>query len=82
MQEEHPAPLWHGYPVRFSYAYQIGVQPLTIAIQCNRPQAVDEPYRRFLLNRLRDRFGLQVPVRLVFRSKSRRTPRGARGERA
>jgi GTP-binding protein len=82
MQEEHPAPLWHGYPVRFSYAYQIGVQPLTIAIQCNRPQAVDEPYRRFLLNRLRERFGLQVPVRLVFRTKSRRTPRGTRGERA
>jgi GTP-binding protein len=82
MQEEHPAPLWHGYPVRFSYAYQIGVQPLTIAIQCNRPQAVDEPYRRFLLNRLRERFGLQVPVRLVFRAKSRRTPRGTRGERA
>jgi GTPase len=82
MQEEHPAPLWHGYPVRFSYAYQIGVQPVTIAIQCNRPQAVDESYRRFLLNRLRARFVLQVPVRLVFRTKSRRTPRGARGEPA
>jgi GTP-binding protein len=82
MQEEHPAPLWHGYPVRFSYAYQVGVQPLTIAVQCNRPQAVDEPYRRFLLNRLRERFQLQVPVRLVFRTKSRRTPRGTRGERA
>jgi GTP-binding protein len=82
MQEEHPAPLWHGYPVRLSYAYQIRVQPLTIAVQCNRPQAVDETYRRFLLHRFRDRFGLQVPVRLVFRRKSRRTPRGARGERS
>jgi GTP-binding protein len=82
MQDEHPAPLWHGYPVRFSYAYQVGVQPLTVAIQCNRPQAVDESYRRFLVNRLRDRFALQVPVRLVFRRKSRRTPRGTRGEHA
>jgi len=78
MQEEHPAPLWHGYPVRFSYAYQVGVQPITIAIQCNRPQAVDDTYRRFLLNRLRERFGLQVPVRLVLRQKSRSTPRGGR----
>jgi GTPase len=79
-QDEHPAPLWRGYPVRFSYAVQVGVRPITIAIQVNRPQAVDEGYRRFLLNRLRERFHLQVPVRLVLRSKSRATPRG-RGER-
>ena len=81
MQEEHPAPLWQGYPVRFSYAVQIGVRPITIAIQCNRPQAVDDAYRRFLLNRLRERFGLQVPVRLLIRRKSGATPRG-RSERA
>jgi GTPase len=79
-QEEHPAPLWRGYPVRFSYAVQVGVRPITIAIQVNRPQAVDEAYRRFLLNRLRERFHLEVPVRLVLRAKSRATPRG-RGER-
>jgi len=81
MQDEHPAPLFHGYPVRFSYAYQVATQPVTIAIQCNRPQAVDDSYKRFLVNRLRDRFQLQVPVRLVLRQKSRSTPRG-RGERA
>jgi GTPase len=80
-QGEHPAPLWHGYPVRFSYAVQVGVRPITIAIQVNRPQAVDDAYRRFLVNRLRERFRLQVPVRLVLRPKSRATPRGRR-ERA
>jgi GTP-binding protein len=80
-QEEHPAPLWHGYPVRFSYAVQVGVRPITIAIQCNRPQAVDDAYRRYLTSRLRERFQLQVPVRLVLRPKSRATPRG-RGEHA
>jgi GTP-binding protein len=79
MQDEHPAPLFRGFPVRFSYAYQVATQPVTIAIQCNRPQAVDEAYRRFLVNRLRERFRLRVPVRLVFRQKSRSTPRGARG---
>jgi len=80
-QDEHPAPLWHGYPVRFSYAVQVGIRPITVAIQVNRPQAVDDAYRRFLVNRLRDRFELQVPVRLVLRGKSRSTPRG-RGQRA
>ncbi|HZX92883.1 MAG TPA: ribosome biogenesis GTPase Der [Myxococcales bacterium] len=79
MQDEHPAPLFRGFPVRFSYAYQVATQPVTVAIQCNRPQAVDEGYRRFLVNRFRDRFGLHVPVRLVFRIKSRSTPRGAGG---
>jgi len=81
MQDEHPAPLFRGFPVRFSYAYQVATQPVTIAIQCNRPQAVDDSYRRFLVNRLRERFKLRVPVRLVFREKSRSTPRGTRGAR-
>jgi len=77
MQDEHPAPLFRGFPVRFSYAYQVGTQPVTIAIQCNRPQAVDDSYRRFLVHRLRERFRLRVPVRLLFRQKSRSTPRGS-----
>src|SRR5205085_5293129 len=80
-QDEHPAPLFRGFPVRFSYAWQIGTQPVTIAIQCNRPQAVDDSYRRFLVNRLREEFKLRVPVRLIFRQKSRATPRGSRGAR-
>ena len=79
MQDEHPAPLFRGFPVRFSYAYQVATQPVTVAVQCNRPQAVDDSYRRFLVNRLRERFELRVPVRLVFRQKSRSTPRGSRG---
>ena len=77
MQDEHPAPLFRGFPVRFSYAYQVATQPVTIAIQCNRPQAVDDSYRRFLVRRLRERFHLRVPVRLLFRQKSRATPRGS-----
>ena len=79
MQDEHPAPLFRGFPVRFSYAWQVAVQPVTVAIQCNRPAAVDDAYRRFLVHRFRERFGLRVPVRLVFRQKSARTPRGAGG---
>jgi len=81
MQDEHPAPLFRGFPVRFSYAWQVATQPVTVAIQCNRPQAVDDSYRRFLLNRLREEFRLRVPVRLVFRQKSRSTPRGSGARR-
>ena len=77
MQDEHPAPLFRGFPVRFSYAYQVATQPVTVAVQCNRPQAVDDGYRRFMVNRFRERFRLRVPVRLVFRQKTGRTPRGS-----
>jgi predicted GTPase len=38
---------------------------------------VDESYKRFLVNRFRERFALRVPVRLVFRQKSRSQPRGS-----
>jgi GTP-binding protein len=81
MQDSHPAPLWNGFPVRMSYAYQVAMQPITIAIQCNRPQVVSEVYRRFLLRGLRERFNLRVPVRLLFKQKSRASPRGIGGPR-
>ncbi|MBS2022122.1 MAG: GTP-binding protein [Deltaproteobacteria bacterium] len=80
-QDTHPAPLWNGFPVRFFYAYQVAAQPPTIVIQTNRPGAVDDAYKRFLLHGLRDRFKLRVPVRLLFKLKSRAQPRG-KGERA
>ncbi len=81
MQDSHPAPLWNGFPVRMSYAYQVAMQPITIAIQCNRPQVVSEVYRRFLLRGLRERFNLRVPVRLLFKQKSRAIARGIGGPR-
>ncbi len=49
MQDEHPAPLFRGFPVRFSYAFQVATQPVTVAL-------------------------------LVFRAKSRATPRGSQGK--
>lgn len=69
-QDSQPAPLWRGYPVKMFFAAQIATRPLTIAVSTNRPQAVVESYRRFMMNRLRERFGLEVPVRLHFKQKS------------
>ena len=74
MQDEHPAPLWRGFPVRFSYAYQVASQPVTIAVQVNRPQAIVDSYRRYLVNGLREIF------KLLFKEKSHSQPRG-KGEK-
>jgi GTP-binding protein len=73
IQEEHPAPLAKGHPVKLYYVAQVAYAPPTFVVQCNRPEAIGEPYRRFVENRFRDAFGLEVPMRLVFRERKRRS---------
>ncbi len=70
--DAHPAPLYGGNPVRLFYMAQIGARPPTFCITCNRPEGVTEDYKRFIINRLREAFGLKVPIRLVIRHKSKK----------
>lgn len=72
IQDEHPAPLAKGHPVKLYYAAQVAYAPPTFVIQCSRPEAIGEPYRRFVENRVRQAFGLEVPMRLVFKERRRR----------
>jgi GTP-binding protein len=72
IQLEHPAPLARGRPVKLFYVAQVAYAPPTFVIQCSRPEAIGEPYRRFVENRFREAFGLEVPMRLVFRERRRR----------
>ncbi len=58
-------------PVKFFYAAQTGVRPPTFVLFCSEPRAVQPAYRRFLENRLRERFELRgTPVRLRLRARS------------
>jgi GTP-binding protein len=60
-------------PIKFFYATQTGVAPPTFTLFCTEPTAVQPAYRRFLENRLRERYPLEgVPVRL--RLRARREP--------
>ncbi len=72
LQAEHPAPLARGRPVKLYYVAQVAWAPPTFVIQCSRPEAIGDPYRRFVENRLRRAFGLEVPVRLVYQARRRR----------
>jgi GTP-binding protein len=72
LQDEHPAPLAKGHPVKLFYVAQVAYAPPTFVIQCSRPEAIGDPYRRFVENRFREAFGLEVPMRLVFRERRRR----------
>ena len=73
IQTEHPAPLARGRPVKLYYVAQVAYAPPTFVIQCNRPEAIGDPYRRYVENRFREAFGLEVPLRLAFRERKRRS---------
>lgn len=58
--------------LRMTYATQTGFNPPVITFFCNHPKIVDEGYKRFLENRLRETFNLiGTPVVLKFRTKDR-----------
>ena len=57
-------------PVKFFYATQTASRPPSFLLFCSEPEAVQPAYRRFLENRLRERFELAgVPVRLRLRKR-------------
>ncbi|MGD8450737.1 MAG: ribosome biogenesis GTPase Der [Phycisphaerae bacterium] len=61
--------------VKIYYATQVAVAPPTFVFFCNDPAAVNENYRRFMENRLREHLPLaEVPMQLLFRP--RRAPAG------
>jgi GTP-binding protein len=72
IQESHPAPLARGLPVKLFYVAQVAYAPPTFVINCGRPEAIPDHYRRFVENRFREAFGLEVPMRLVFKERKRR----------
>jgi GTP-binding protein len=72
LQEAHPAPLVHGKRVKLYYVAQVAYAPPTFVIQCNHPDSLSEHYRRYVENRFRQAFGLEVPIRFVFKERKRK----------
>jgi GTP-binding protein len=73
VQDEHPGPIFRGHRVKLYYVAQVAYAPPTFVIQTNHPEGMTDHYRRYVENRLRDAFGLEVPMRLVFRERKRRS---------
>ncbi len=66
--ERHAAPLVDGRRLKLRYITQPKARPPTFLIFGTRAEQTPEDYRRYLVNGLRDTFGLPgVPVRLQFR---------------
>ena len=66
----NPPPTYKGKYVRIKYVTQLPSQTPTFAFYCNLPQYIKDPYKRFLENKIREKYDLAgVSVRLFFRKK-------------
>ncbi len=67
---DNPPPALKGKYVKIKYITQLPVYTPAFAFFCNLPQYVKEPYKRYLENRMREKFDFSgVPVRIFFRKK-------------
>jgi GTP-binding protein len=68
--ENQPPPATKGKYIKIKFATQLPTRYPTFAFFCNLPQYVRESYKRFLENKLRERYPLSgVPVEIYFRKK-------------
>ena len=68
METLHPPPLAKGRRIRLRFMTQIKMRPPTFVLSVSQPEELGDDYLRFLINRLRDDFGLPgVPIRLTMR---------------
>ena len=66
----HTPPLAQGRSVKFYYGTQTRTSPPTFALFVNRPSAVKESYKKYLVHHLRDELGFQhAPIRLDLRAR-------------
>ena len=69
LQVKEP-PVYKGKLVKIKYVTQLPTPTPQFAFFCNLPQYVKDPYKRFIENRLRERFNFSgVPIQIYFREK-------------
>ncbi|MBC7425293.1 MAG: ribosome biogenesis GTPase Der [Bacteroidia bacterium] len=68
--ENYPPPMLKGKSVHIKYVQQLKANSVCFAFFCNLPQYVQDPYKRFLENKLREFFNFKgVPINIFFRKK-------------
>lgn len=68
--QENPPPSTKGKYVKIKYITQLKTHYPSFVFFCNLPQYVREPYKRFVENRLREKFDFTgVPIEIYFREK-------------
>jgi len=70
----HGLPQVAGTRARVYYIAQVAIRPPTFVVQTNRPDLIPPDYRRYVANKLREVFEIEVPLRLIFRRKASLRP--------
>jgi GTP-binding protein len=75
--ERTPPPLFRNRRPKIYYGVQVSVQPPTLVLFCNDPQALSQPYQRYLLSAVREQMHFEeVPVKLFLRKRQAQDVRG------
>lgn len=68
--KNNPPPALKGKYVKIKYVTQLPIYTPAFAFFCNLPQYVKEPYKRYLENRMREKYDFSgTPIRIFFRKK-------------
>jgi GTPase len=68
--ERYPPAMSRGYAVKIKFVQQVPTVVPSFAFYSNHPDAVKEPYKNFLENKIREHFNFSgVPVRIFMRKK-------------
>ncbi len=68
--KENTPPATKGKDIKINYIAQVNAEPPVFAFYSNFPDLITESYKRFLENKLRDKYGfIGVPISLSFRKK-------------
>jgi len=68
--KQNPPPAVRARYIKVKYITQLPTHTPSFAFFCNYPQYVKDPYKRFIENRLREKFDFTgVPIRIFFRKK-------------
>ena len=72
--EGYPPPLYRNHRVKLYYVSQVTVAPPTFVLFTNEPRGLGESYQRYLLRRLREKYGFTgTPLRLFLRKRRKET---------
>ena len=67
---DYPPPATGGRHIRIKYVTQLPVYTPAFAFFCNYPSGIRNPYKRFIENRIREKYDFSgVPIRIYFRKK-------------
>ncbi len=68
--EETPPPMYRHRPIKIKYVTQLPLEYPAFAFFANYPDKIKENYKRFLENKLREKYNFTgVPIELFFRKK-------------